>query len=60
MAELYDDADIYVMSPLIDNMPGTVLECFASGLPVVSTAAGGVPYVAEARKECFAGCAGIP
>jgi glycosyltransferase involved in cell wall biosynthesis len=47
MAELYDAADIYVMSPTIDNMPGTVLECFASGLPVVSTRAGGVPYVAE-------------
>jgi glycosyltransferase involved in cell wall biosynthesis len=53
MAELYDEADIYVMSPLIDNMPGTVLECFASGLPVVSTAAGGVPYVAEHGRNAL-------
>jgi glycosyltransferase involved in cell wall biosynthesis len=53
MAELYDEADIYVMSPLIDNMPGTVLECFASGLPVVSTAAGGVPYVAEHERNAL-------
>jgi glycosyltransferase involved in cell wall biosynthesis len=53
MAELYDEADIYVMSPLIDNMPGTVLECFASGLPVVSTAAGGVPYIAEHERNAL-------
>jgi glycosyltransferase involved in cell wall biosynthesis len=53
MVELYDSADIYVMSPLIDNMPGTVLECFASGLPVVTTASGGVPYVAENGRNAL-------
>ena len=53
MSELYDAADIYVMSPRIDNMPGTVLECFASGLPVVSTAAGGVPYIAEHQRNAL-------
>lgn len=39
----YADADIYLQSPDIDNMPLSVLEAFASGLPVVSTCAGGVP-----------------
>ena len=29
--------DIYVQSPDIDNMPTSVVEAFASGLPVVST-----------------------
>jgi glycosyltransferase involved in cell wall biosynthesis len=53
MAELYDAADIYVMSPLVDNMPGTVLECFASGVPVVSTASGGVPYIAENGRNAL-------
>jgi L-malate glycosyltransferase len=47
MKELYDDADIYLMSPNYDNMPGSVLECYACGLPLVSTAAGGVPYIVE-------------
>jgi glycosyltransferase involved in cell wall biosynthesis len=47
MAELYDEADIYMTSPDIDNMPGSVLECFASGLPVIATKAGGIPYVIE-------------
>jgi glycosyltransferase involved in cell wall biosynthesis len=39
----YAEADIYVQTPNIDNMPSSVLEAFASGLPVVSTDAGGVP-----------------
>ncbi|MGH7232658.1 MAG: glycosyltransferase family 4 protein [Nitrospiraceae bacterium] len=45
MAELYDAADIYLTATDIDNMPSSVLECFASGLPVVTTDAGGVPYI---------------
>jgi len=44
-AELYDAADIYLMSPQVDCMPLTVLECFAAGLPVVTTAVGGVPFM---------------
>lgn len=45
MPELYDAADIYLNSPNIDNMPGSIIEAFASGLPVVTTAAGGIPYI---------------
>jgi len=60
MAEMYDAADIYVMSPVIDNMPGTVLECFASGLPIVSTAAGGVPHVAENGRNALLTPLGSP
>ncbi len=41
----YAEADIYVQTPSIDNMPGSVIEAFASGLPVVSTDVGGVPAI---------------
>jgi glycosyltransferase involved in cell wall biosynthesis len=41
----YADADIYVQTPNIDNMPSSVLEAFASGCAVVSTNAGGVPAI---------------
>jgi glycosyltransferase involved in cell wall biosynthesis len=41
----YAEADIYVQTPDIDNMPTSVLEAFASGCAVVSTAAGGVPAI---------------
>jgi glycosyltransferase involved in cell wall biosynthesis len=42
-AEMYDQADIYITNPNIDNMPVSVLECFAAGLPIISTNVGGVP-----------------
>jgi glycosyltransferase involved in cell wall biosynthesis len=45
IAGFYDANDIYIQSPNIDNMPTSVLEAFASGLPVVSTEAGGVPAI---------------
>lgn len=41
----YADADIYLQTPDIDNMPSSVLEAFASGCAVVSTNAGGVPAI---------------
>ena len=45
MHRYYADADIYIQTPAIDNMPLSVLEAFASGLPVVSTGIGGVPAI---------------
>ena len=45
----YALADIYVQTPAIDNMPLSVLEAFASGLPVVSTNVGGVPAMLTDR-----------
>jgi glycosyltransferase involved in cell wall biosynthesis len=40
MPRVYDDGDIFVNSSIVDNQPLSVLEAFASGLPVVSTATG--------------------
>ena len=45
MPALYDMADIYLNSSDVDNMPLSILEAFASGLPVVTTNAGGIPYI---------------
>ena len=45
MPALYRAADVYLNAPDIDNMPGSILEAFASGLPVVTTDAGGIPYI---------------
>jgi glycosyltransferase involved in cell wall biosynthesis len=45
IAGIYADHDIYLQSPDIDNMPLSVIEAFASGLPVVSTEAGGMPAI---------------
>src|SRR5262249_55876629 len=43
MPELYDRADIFVNSSLVDNMPLSLIEAFACGLAVVSSNAGGIP-----------------
>lgn len=48
--EIYDKYDIYVNASNVDNLPGTILEAFASGLPVVSTNPGGIPYMVENGK----------
>jgi glycosyltransferase involved in cell wall biosynthesis len=50
---LYDRADVYLTSPDIDCMPGSLLECFASGLPVVATDTGGIPYIAEHERTAL-------
>lgn len=42
-AEEFDAADIYLNTNKIDNMPVSVIEAGASGLPVVATRVGGVP-----------------
>lgn len=47
MAALYRSADIMLNPSLADNMPNSVLESLASGVPVVSTHVGGVPYIVQ-------------
>jgi len=51
IAGYYTANDIYIQSPNIDNMPVSVIEAYASGLPVVSTAAGGVPAILTSGEE---------
>jgi glycosyltransferase involved in cell wall biosynthesis len=56
-ARVLDESDIYLTSPNIDNMPGSLLECFAAGLPVVATRAGGIPWVvSDARTGLLVDC----
>ena len=50
MPKIYDRADVYLNSPSVDNMPISIIEAFACGLPVVSTNAGGIPYIVENGK----------
>lgn len=50
MPELYERADIYLNSSIVDNMPLSIIEAFSCGLPVVTTDAGGIPYIVEHEK----------
>lgn len=57
MPELYDQADIFINASNIDNMPVSHIEAFAAGLAVVTTDAGGIPYiVADNRNGLVVAC----
>lgn len=45
MADLYRSATVAINPSSVDNMPNSVLEAMASGVPVVSTNVGGVPFI---------------
>jgi glycosyltransferase involved in cell wall biosynthesis len=47
MAQLYRSADVMLNPSTVDNMPNSLLEAYASGVPVVSTNVGGIPFIAR-------------
>lgn len=47
MALLYRRADLVLNPSLADNMPVSILEALASGVPIVSTKVGGIPDLVE-------------
>lgn len=53
MPEMYDSADIYLTATDLDNMPSSITECLASGLPVVTTDAGGIPYIVSHEETAL-------
>lgn len=43
--DVYAKADIFINASRADNAPVSILEAFASGLPVATSSAGGIPYM---------------
>jgi glycosyltransferase involved in cell wall biosynthesis len=50
---IYDAAHIFVNSSVIDNQPVSILEAFASGLPVVSTPTGDIAAMLRGGEAGF-------
>jgi glycosyltransferase involved in cell wall biosynthesis len=50
---LYDRCDILLNGSHADNFPGSLVEAAASGLAVVSTNAGGIPYIFENGRSAI-------
>jgi glycosyltransferase involved in cell wall biosynthesis len=50
IGHFYDAADVFVNASSLDNMPVSVLEAFASGTPVISTAPEGMTYLVEHER----------
>lgn len=53
VAGLYRSADVMINPSLADNMPISILEALACGVPVVSTDVGGVPYLVTHDKTAL-------
>ena len=50
IGRFYNQADIFINASRLDNMPVSILEAFASGTPVVTTAAEGIRYLVEHER----------
>jgi len=46
----YQENDIFINASWLDNMPVSILEAFASGTPVVTTAPEGIRYLVEHER----------
>jgi L-malate glycosyltransferase len=53
MPGVYGESDLYLNSPEIDNAPNSLIECMASGLAIVTTNAGGIPYLVTHEETCL-------
>ena len=53
MPALYQSANIMLNPSRVDNMPNSILEALASGVPVVSTNVGGIPFLVEHEKTAL-------
>jgi glycosyltransferase involved in cell wall biosynthesis len=50
IGRFYDSADIFINASCLDNMPVSIMEAFASGMPVVSTAPEGMRYLIQHER----------
>ena len=51
MPKLYADSDIFLNASDLDNQPVSILEAFASGMPVISTPTGDIPSMVRPRPD---------
>ena len=49
----YEDADIFLNTSRVDNFPLTLLEAGSTGLALISTNVGGIPYVFTSNLNCL-------
>jgi L-malate glycosyltransferase len=53
MPALYLSASVMLNPSTVDNMPISILEAWASGVPVVSTRVGGVPFLVDEGRNAL-------
>ena len=53
LPQIYENYDIFINASRVDNFPGALLEASAAGLALVSTAAGGIPFMYRDRRNAL-------
>ncbi len=53
IVDFYQSADVMLNPTTVDNMPNSILESLASGVPVITTNVGGIPYIVEQGKTAL-------
>jgi glycosyltransferase involved in cell wall biosynthesis len=53
IALLYNAADVFVVPSLEDNLPNTIMESLACGVPVVSFNTGGIPEMVDHKENGY-------
>lgn len=51
LPDIYNDAEIFLNTSAVDNLPLTLIEASASGLPIISTNAGAIPDLIHDGKD---------
>jgi glycosyltransferase involved in cell wall biosynthesis len=53
MADLLRSADLMLNPSLADNMPNSLLEAMACGVPIVTTDVGGIPLIVKSEETAL-------
>lgn len=53
IVDFYQSADLMLNPTTVDNMPNSVLEALACGVPVLSTDVGGIPFIVTHEKTAI-------
>ncbi|MFO1257172.1 MAG: glycosyltransferase family 4 protein [Gammaproteobacteria bacterium] len=53
MLNLYQTTDLLINPSLVDNMPNSLLEAMACALPIITSNAGGIPYMVDHLKSAW-------
>ena len=53
IVSVYNSVDIFVLPSLEDNLPNTIMEAMACGVPCVGFRTGGIPEMIDHRKNGY-------
>ena len=53
MADIYNAADLFVLPSLSENLPNTIMEAMACGVPCIGFNVGGIPEMIDHQKNGY-------